>query len=180
MKSIFKLAALVLVLVTTSAQAGLLVEPVLGFNVNNKLEQDSFDTKGIGASYGGRLGYQNYGFQIGLDYLASSIDMDEDTFKNNFKSTDWGAFVGFEFPILVRVYAGYIFSAKGEVSTDSGKAKMEGNGTKIGVGFTGLPFVDINVEYRRGTYDDVKIGGVNSDDTDFSSLMLGVSLPLNL
>ena len=106
--------------------------------------------------------------------------MDEDVFKNNVKQTDWGAFVGFEFPILVRVYAGYIFSAKGEVSTDFGKAKMEGAGTKVGVGFTGLPFVDINVEYRRGTYDDVKIGGVKSDDTDFSSLMLGVSLPLNL
>lgn len=182
MKSIFKLVALVLVLVTSTAQAGLLVEPIIGLNVNHKLEPKSDSYSGLGGAYGGRLGFQNYGFQLGLDYLASSTDLDDKDFKNNFKSQDWAAFVGFEFPILVRVYAGYIFSATGDVNlTGGGKAKMtDGTGTKIGVGFTGLPFLDINVEYRRGSYDSVKVGGVKTGSADFSATMLSVSLPLNL
>lgn len=181
MKAIFKLLSLVLLLSTAPAQAGVLVEPLIGLNFNHKLESD-IDTKGLGGAWGGRLGYQNYGFQLGLDYLSSSTDMDESDFKNNFKSQDWAAFVGFEFPILVRVYAGYIFSSTGEVNTKSfGKAKLKGGtGTKIGIGFTGLPFVDINIEYRRGTYDDVKVGGAKVDDTDFSATMISLSLPLNL
>lgn len=183
MKSIVKLLSFVLLLGSaTTAQAGLLVEPILGLNVNHKLEGGGDDLSGLGGAYGARLGYQNYGFQLGLDYLASSTDMDDDAFKNNFKSQDWGAFVGFEFPILVRVYAGYIFSSTGEAKLKTGgSAKLEGgSGTKIGIGFTGLPFVDINVEYRRGTYDDVKFAGVKGSDVDFSSTMLSISLPLNL
>lgn len=182
MKNIFKLLSLVLLLSTASAQAGVLVEPIIGLNFNHKLEGNGEDFKGLGGAWGGRLGYQNYGFQLGLDYLSSSTDMDEKELKNNFKSQDWAAFIGFEFPILVRVYAGYIFSSNGEVGLKSGgKAKLEGgSGTKIGIGFTGLPFVDINVEYRRGTYDDVKLGGTKGKDMDFSATMISLSLPLNL
>lgn len=182
MKSIFKLMSLVLLLSATTVQAGLLVEPILGLNVNHKIETKGKDFSGLGGAYGGRLGYQNYGFQLGLDYLSSSTDMDNKNLKNNFTSQDWAAFVGFEFPILVRVYAGYIFSSTGEVKLKTGgKGKLDGGtGTKIGIGFTGLPFVDINVEYRRGTYDDTKFAGVKGGDVDFSSTMLSISLPLNL
>lgn len=181
MKAVLRLLSFVLLLTSASTQAGVLVEPIIGLNVNHKLESDNYDVSGVGGAFGGRLGYQNYGFQLGLDYLSSSTDMDDKKFKNNFKSQDWAAFVGFEFPILVRVYAGYIFSSTGEVKMTAGEAKLkEGSGTKIGIGFTGLPFVDINVEYRRGTYDDVKVGGIKGDKTDFSATMISLSLPLNL
>lgn len=175
MKTFIKLLGLVFFISAAPVQAGLLVEPVLGLNVNHKVE----DYSGLGAAFGGRLGYQNLGFQLGLDYLASSTDMDENALKGNFKSKDWAAFVGFEFPVLVRIYAGYIFSAEGDVKVlGGGTAKFEeGTGSKIGIGFTGLPFVDINVEYRTGSYD--KVGGVNRK-TDFSSTLLSLSLPLNL
>jgi len=183
MKSLFKVLSLVLLFSTTaSVQAGVLVEPLIGLNFNHKIEGGGEDVSGLGGAWGGRLGYQNYGFQLGLDYLSSSTDMDESKLKNNFKSQDWAAFVGFEFPILVRVYAGYIFSSTGEVNTkSSGKAKFkDGTGTKIGIGFTGLPFIDINVEYRRGTYDDVKFGSDKGGKQDFSATMISLSLPLNL
>lgn len=177
MKSILALLSFVFLFGTSASQAGILVEPVLGLNVNHKVD----DFSGLGGAYGGRLGYQNLGFQLGLDYLSSSTDMDEKELKSNLKTQEWAAFIGFEFPILVRVYAGYIFSAKGDVKLDGGKAKLEdGTGTKIGIGFTGLPFVDINVEYRSGSFDSVKVGGVKTGDADFSSTMLSISLPLNL
>lgn len=165
------------------AQAGLLVEPVLGYSMG-KIEVDAANTseeKGNGLSWGGRLGYQNLGFQLGLDYLRSSYNMKDKDFKEDLVASEWAAFAGFEFPVLLRVYAGYIFSANAETEyAGNQKVKLQdGSGMKLGVGFTGLPFVDINLEYRKGTYTEIKgLGGLSKNtDTDFSAIMLGVSLP---
>lgn len=172
-------------LVITPAKAGLLLEPVLGYSMG-KFEIDGADTseeKTNGVSMGGRLGYQNLGFQLGIDYLRSSLNVDDNDFKEDLVTSEWALFAGFEFPILLRVYAGYIFSATGESETDTGSGRedlkfSDGTGMKLGVGFTGLPFVDINVEYRKGTYGEDKIGATKSErDTDFSAVMIGVSLP---
>lgn len=172
------------------ANAGLLIEPVLGYNFS-KLD-GYFDEKAYGPSFGGRLGYQNLGFQLGLDVMKSSQNVDDNKFKDKLSTTEYAAFVGFEFPILLRVYAGYIFagSADTQVMADLGlgagsqKYKVEHDtitGTKIGVGFTGLPFVDINFEYRKGSLKDGKIGGYDiEDDQDYSTYMVGISLPFVL
>lgn len=169
-------------LIINPAKAALLIEPVIGMNVTSDLEikngEDSSGTFGLG--YGGRLGYQNFGFQLGLDYLNSSIDMGSD-YKKNFETTEWGAFVGFEFPVLLRVYAAYLFSMEGESKVDAGKVKFEdGTGVKLGVGFTILPFLDVNVDYRRGTFDKTKVGSLSGDEADFSAYMLSVSLPFTI
>src|SRR5690606_12288700 len=119
------------------------------FDGENILSGDSY-SGGNGGAYGGRLGYQNLGFQLAIDYLNSTIDMGDDDIKSDLKTSEWAAFVGFEFPILFRVYAGYIFSANGETEDANGELDLnKGSGTKVGVGFTGLPFIDINFEYRK-------------------------------
>jgi hypothetical protein len=163
---------------TQAAQASLLVEPLIGYNFNGKLGTDA--SRGSGTSYGGRLGYQNMGFQLGLDYLNSTMDYGRGWGNNaDFTSNEYGIFVGYKFPILVRVYAAYIFSANGEVGSYE---LSEGSGTKIGAGFTGLPFVNINLEYRRGTFGKSQVSGQaanNSANVDFSALLLSLSLPLN-
>jgi hypothetical protein len=177
--------ALLLGLIFSSIQyshAALLIEPVVGYNVSAKTDIENRDnyTGGMGAAYGGRLGYQNLGFQLGLDYLQSSIDLDDADFKNNLGMSEWAGFVGFEFPILFRVYAGYIFSATGEAKNSLNQdVKLNGGtGTKFGIGFTGLPFININFEFRRGSFDEIKWGGIKtSDKTDYSTYMIGISLP---
>lgn len=172
-------------LMITPAKAGILIEPLVGFNANSKIDiEDGADASGgMGLGYGGRLGYQNYGFQLGVDYLKSSIDMDDKNFDKNVDMSEWAGFVGFKFPILVKVYAGYIFSATGETKNGVG-AKQEfndGTGMKLGVGTTLLPFLDLNFEYRSGTFSELKTAGVKADkDTDYSAYMLSVSLPFNL
>jgi hypothetical protein len=169
------------------SQAALLIEPVVGYNLgksNFKSEvpsdpslNDSSSDSLKGASYGGRLGYQNLGFQLGVDYLASNLDIDGDEFK----TTEWAGFIGFEFPILLRVYAGYIFSGTGKTEDDFKFEK--GTGPKFGVGFTILPFLDLNVEYRKITYDTYEGSEAGTDfkiDTDYSAIMVGISLPFTL
>ena len=171
-------------LIINPAQAGLLVEPVLGLSMST-LEGDSSKEEGSGVSIGGRLGYQNLGFQLGIDYLKSTISLDDSSYKSDLDSTEISGFVGFEFPILFRVYAGYILSANAEADADFGSGKntaslTDGSGMKLGVGFTGLPFVDINFEYRKGTYGTFKYITEQEIDTDFSAYMSSLSLPFVL
>jgi hypothetical protein len=177
-------------LIIKPASAGLLLEPVVGYTLG-KFQVDKTgmsEEKANGASYGGRIGYQNFGFQLGLDYLHSNLNADDNDYKSPLKSNEFAGFVGFEFPILLRVYAGYIFSANGQTKADYGAGAgkqtvkfSDGSGVKVGVGFTLLPFLDINVEYRKGTFGEFKAGSTKENvDTDFSGLMVGLSLPFVL
>jgi hypothetical protein len=175
--------ALLLALVfgfTHQADAALLIEPVLGYNLGAKIESDDGSNKGSGPAFGGRLGYQYLGFQIGADYLNSRLNLDD--WNKDLDLTEWAGFVGFEFPILLRVYAGYIFSATGEGKIEGIKAELNnGSGTKVGLGFTPLPFIDINLEMRQATFDEGKIGGVKIDGkTDYRTYMISLSLPFTL
>jgi hypothetical protein len=186
MKKIIQLTLLVTLafIFTTESKAALLIEPVVGYNIGTKFDFESVEnyTGGRGTAFGGRLGYQNLGLQLGLDYLNSSINMDDADINENVSLSEWGGFVGFEFPVLLRVYAGYIFSATGSSDTDLGKVDMiEGSGTKLGVGFTGLPLIDINFEYRTGGFDNYELNGVKQNkEAKYQSIMIGLSLPFTI
>jgi len=187
MKGIIQ-ALILIVFVTfiSQAQAGLLIEPVVGYNLGAKVDTDVDGvgevSGGTGPSYGGRLGYTTLGLQLGFDYLKSTLAMDDDLVDEDVNLTEMGAFVGFKFPVLLRVYAGYIFSAKADTEVAGSKLEYtDGSGTKVGIGFTGLPFVNINVEYRSGKFDTLESGGVEIDSkATYSSLMLSASLPFDI
>jgi hypothetical protein len=183
-KQFFIFFALVIAAIQAS-HAAILIEPVVGFTFSNKFDfketadmsKDSM--KGSGFAYGGRVGYQNMGFQLGLDYLHSSVDVDEKNIKSDVTTSEWAAFAGFRFPILLRFYAGYIFSGTGEYkNTTSNVDLSNGTGYKIGLGWTLLPFLDLNLEYKKTNYDEAKAGGSKlKADIDNSSYLLSVSLP---
>jgi hypothetical protein len=170
------------VLFSLNSYAGLLIEPVVGYNLGAKADFENGEkySGGVGPSFGGRLGYQNFGLQLGLDYLNSTIDLDDPDLDDDLSTSEWAAFVGFKFPILLRVYGGYIFSATGETKSGGTKVELEkGNGYKAGIGFTGLPFLEINVEYRSGTFEEWTSGTIQNDTSvDYQSIMVGLSLPL--
>ncbi|MGE3611263.1 MAG: hypothetical protein AB7I27_16845 [Bacteriovoracaceae bacterium] len=177
-----------IIFLSSSVHAGVLIEPVAGYSVGGKFDiSDGKNYTGTGASYGGRLGYQNLGFQLGLDYLHSSIDLGSDDFDSNLSLDEFGGFVGFEFPILLRAYAGYTFSASGKTKYDNGTTGMKdtefkkGAGPKFGIGFTGLPFLVINLEYRSGKFSEYEIDGTKQEgDITYSSYLVSVSLPITL
>ena len=159
-----------------TSHAALLVEPLVGYNINGTTSTEDLNTADSfsGTSYGGRLGWQNFGFQLGLDYLSSSLTTKNDDQDASFQ--DWGAFVGFKFPVFFRVYAGYIFSSTGECK-DADAEYTKGSGSKVGIGFTGIPFININLEYRKLTYSEYNDLEM---DTKVDAIMLGLSLPLTI
>lgn len=176
-----------------NAHADLLLEPYIGYYMGKwkgkgsvaGLEfNESADSKGM--SYGGRLGFQSLGLMLGLDYMAGKWKDDSDP-KNDVTLTDLGAFVGYNLPVLLRVYAVYYPMSSFALENSGASNKVEGTGMKIGVGFTALPMVSINLEYMAGKYDDLKElknGGadIKSTASDYevttSSYGLSVSLPL--
>lgn len=174
MKSFFLAAAALLMLASQQSQASLLVEPLIGYNLATKIGDEN---GGSGRAFGGRLGYQNLGLQLGVDYLNSTVEVDD---VKDFNTNDFAAFVGYKFPVLLRVYAGYIFSSSGEFTLAGSKRKVEeGSGQKFGVSFTGLPFVNINFEYRTLSYDKVNNATVTGNSGDYQSYLVSLSLPLN-
>ncbi len=179
MKYLFLLLAFI-----STAHAALLIEPVVGYNYGTKLDFEDSETYsgGNGVSAGGRLGFQKLGFQLGIDYLNSAIGMDNKNFDKKVKMNEWAGFVGFEFPILFRVYGGLIFAGSGETMLNNDDIELQKlSGAKAGVGFTGLPFIDINFEYRRGTFSELRENGVKEEsETKYQSLLMSLSLPFTL
>ena len=178
MKKIYQLLLLLGLVFGTNARADLLIEPLVGYSYGRFTTEipGEDDATAKGPSYGGRLGYSNLGFQLGVDYLNSTLDL-ADT-SDNLKASEWAGFIGFKFPILLRAYAGYIFSGTGELGNMD---LSKGTGPKFGLGFTGLPFININLEYRKISYDKVKVGSVTLDnDTGYNAYMISLSLPFTI
>jgi hypothetical protein len=184
------IVASIVALMCSSSFAAILIEPLVGYNVTSTFQMKDKatgakeDGKGAGPAYGGRLGYYNLGFSLGLDYLAGSADLKHTNFESDLKTSEWGGFVGYRFPILLKVYAGYVFSGTADSKYGATKQKAEfskGTGAKLGVGWTAFPFLDFNLEYRKITWDEVKIGGSKANsDQSYSAWLLSVSIPITI
>jgi len=184
-----------LLLSATTAQADLLIEPYLGFGISSGENGASPKTEYSQNSpfIGGRLGYQVIGLMAGLDYTkgmegdferktngsTSKADVDQQTL---------GLFVGYNLPIMLRAWVSYYLSSKLEFQSSSAVGdQYKGGGYGVGVGFTGLPLVSLNLEYRMLSFDEYKnasTGNTSSlsgnSEIDYNQLMLSVSIPLTL
>lgn len=168
---------------TSSAFAGLLIEPYVGYaslkgsgtaNVIGLGEGEIEETTAKGAAYGGRLGYGIGPVGAGLDFMTSSLDDDGD----DTKVTALGAFgaVGLG---PVRFWGTYVFSSKYEITSgDFDGTTFEGSGVKAGLGWLILPLVSLNLEYVALTQDEVEESDVLDEiDFDQKGLLISISFP---
>lgn len=176
MKKLLATLALVMGFASVS-QAGIMFEPYIGYEMG-KLK-DAFGGSFDGTQAGLRLAYSApLLFWGGLDAAMSlSGTMKNDSAGNSegAKRTTVYGVVGVDFPILVRAWAGYAFMD--EVKLDQSGTYKGGSGTKLGVGFTGLPFLSINLEYlneKFTKFNETTLGTDLKNDT----YILSVSLPL--
>jgi hypothetical protein len=169
------------IFMSASASASLLIEPHVGYNVYGNGDTTTATISYNGAQYGGRLGMQYFGLMGGLDYTKSSF-----TYKTlssgvstNYdeKRDQLGVFVGYNLPILLRAWVGYNFSDK--VTDKSDGSWESGNGMEFGIGFTGLPFLSINMEYRTSTYNKADTG-VISPKNETKEVVLSISAPFTI
>ncbi|MCF8058531.1 MAG: hypothetical protein K9K67_04490 [Bacteriovoracaceae bacterium] len=199
-KSFLILFFLSLFVFSSNTKAGVLIEPYLGFSLAGSGDT-TFGTNKYEHSYssptiGGRLGYGMLGFMGGIDYSMQTFDLESErgstTNKDGVKKSQLGIFVGYNLPILLRVWGTYFLSSSLEGDDpqtasnliDSRYEYSSGSGYALGAGFTGLPFVSVNLEYRTLEYDKLEVSGTAlstyNEKTDLSEIMLSVSLPLDL
>lgn len=167
----------ILSLFSFTATAGIHVEPYIGYTNFTTTFEASKDlkvsAKGL-TTVGGRLGYSLLLFSAGVDY---QLDKSSDHNRKNIS-----AFVGVDFPILVRGYLKYVISSdydNDDLPSGAGDITFK-NGYAVGLGFTGLPFVSVNVEVEKSSYTAEDLPIVGDTDFDWASVMLSVSLPLDL
>lgn len=180
-------------LAMASAKAGILIEPYFAME-SGTLTQKVANTD-IGGStsatiLGARLGYKlplmlwvaaDYSMATGGKFKALTVSYD-------YTRTNLNLDVGIDFPILFRAWLG--FGLNNEMKLTEGSTNTffkEGGFTKLGVAYSGLPFISINFEYYTwapNKYTDAN-GTTSSASSTFSDLKdtgfnVGVSLPFNL
>lgn len=159
------------------SNAALLLEPYLGYE-SGKVSMPGFDAKPTGTALGVRVAYKIPMFWFGFDGSTSSGKLNPETSgasNDAYARTVLGVVAGVDFPILLRAWAGYGFSNK-LANKDAANSDMTGTSTKVGIGFTGLPFVSLNLELITDNIDkvdNVAVSGITS-----SGYLLSVSLPL--
>lgn len=186
-----------------TTRAGVLIEPYLGYSLNGdgdmNITGNSFESSYSSPTIGGRLGYSILGLMFGLDYSTQSFDLENKlasintTFEDSVKKSQLGVFVGYDLPVLLRVWGTYFIS--GDLSgqdpnsssnfIDNRYEFTDGSGYALGAGFTGLPFVSVNLEYRTMEYDTFEFDGIDvtsssmREKLNLSEILLSVSLPLD-
>lgn len=174
---------LALLFVFSTAQAGLLVEPYIGYGIT-ALESDnngsgsSVELGITGQSLGFRGGYSFLGFFAALDYEMGSRSLEVDAGAAGTLSvldkdvTNVGLAVGYDLPIIpLRVWGKYIMKSEYKDSS----ATWKGDGMGVGIGLTFLPIIDINIEYKKIAFDE-GLGGTASE-LDGQEIFLSLSAP---
>ena len=183
----------------SSTHAGFLIEPYLNYNFGSGDYTDNganVDVSTSGPNFGSRLGYQFLGFMGGMDFNVGSLGWDEESGGSktsyDLDTTRIGIFAGYDFPILLRAWVGYSFKNNAEYSKAYGADgiakgdKYNGSAIELGVGFTPLPLLSVNVGYRMNTYDEFEqTNGTTTalngaEEISVKEIFVGVSLPLDL
>lgn len=171
MKKLFVILSL---LVATNANAGILLEPYVGYQIGQL--KDSADNKPdvTGMGYGARVGFTLPLVFFAFDYSAAALDYEYQSTKLDADYTAMAAVVGVSLP-LIRLWAGYNFSAELDVDGDTYK----GAGMKAGLGFK-LPVlpISLNAEYIINDYDEKDPG--TTQGVDHTGVFVSISAPLDL
>ncbi|MGE3756691.1 MAG: hypothetical protein AB7H97_02995 [Pseudobdellovibrionaceae bacterium] len=175
----------------TQAIAGIHLEPFVGYAMSGKMKTDSFTVAGTtvpagddsytGSTLGARVGYSFLGLLGAIEYEMGTLSVDSASITN------LGLTVGYTFPILLRAYATYVPSSKISLKDSDVEMMANGTGTKLGVGYTGLPFVALNFEMAAYTYEkaDLKFAAMPASDGEYTingtatHYAINVSLPFN-
>lgn len=164
-----------------NAKAAFYLEPFVGIMVNSEFEQGNDDGDISGSQVGARVGWTRMGLSLGLDGRRVSSNFDSSTGDADYTATQAGFFIGYEFPILLRVWANYVFSSNASNDDDSDVKLTEGSGYTLGVGYKALPFLSVNLEIFSTDYDKLEFDGGDSDiEFESSGMILGISVPVSI
>ncbi len=157
---------------TRAVFAGILVDPYIGYGSYTT----TYDTASLDDDV---ESYSMIGSRLGYSFLllSAGIDYEMDNFSDG-KRTNTSVFVGVDLPILLRFWGEYIFNSNLEIDDATYDIAFK-NGYSLGVGFTGLPLVSLNLEVEKSSYKFEDVPLLGDFDTDWASYIFSVSFPLD-
>ncbi|MBY0383859.1 hypothetical protein K2X05_01760 [bacterium] len=166
------------------AFAGFHLEPYLGSSLIGQWKQGNSKDDVMMRNFGFKLGYQApMGLQVGGDIQLGLGTYDNiSPFDTNAAAAAFGAYLGYQSEMGLRAYAHYLFTSALVFDTTNDPV-YKGNGFKLGVGYSTLPWLAINVEYHIMTYDKYKDNLISSTSLDpkhkDNFLFVTLSFPFN-
>lgn len=186
MKKYISLSTFILLaFVTKPAHAIVYFEPYAGFQSGKTSMTTTAVTNGVpgtptksddnesGGTYGAKAGFSFLMLAFGGEYLHENG-------ASGFGVESVGGFARVGLGIL-GLHAAYFPSTTMKDSTST----IKGTSTKVGVGFSFLPFIALNIDYIQSTMKTIDVSGlasgsiVNIDGTS-SRTMVSLSVPINL
>jgi hypothetical protein len=133
-----------------------------------------------GMSFGARVGYKFTGFWASVDIeTGSSKELTPSTgLATDASLSNTGLAVGVSLMPMVNFYAKYLMTAKLEYGTAS-TVELKGSGTAFGIGWSVIPMVSLNLEYRSINYDEID-GNALATEIGHKGLTVGISVPFSL
>lgn len=182
-----KLVSILLITaITSQAHAGFHFEPYLGKSVSGDWSSSPGEGDVSMTEFGLKMGYQApVGFQIGGDFqmgkgahdniLAGGVDADSG-------HAAFGIYLGYQSDMGLRGYAHYFF-ASALAFDDANDTAYAGNGFKLGVGYSLLAWLAINLEYQIMNYDEFKNNFVDlmalPSEHEDKMIFITLSFPFN-
>ncbi len=177
-----RLLLIAFMLLPVISHAGILIEPYAGYTsltssgtleisgTEGEIEESTLD----GMVYGGRLGVGISNFGIGVDYSQAPQDSGSDL-------TNIGAFGMVSF-LNLRFWGTYIFSSEigVEIDTNNETGTFKGNGVKVGLGWSIVPFVSLNAEYMMINNSKEDLNTITAVDQDLKGFLVSLSFPFVL
>ena len=179
-----KLTLLLFFFLTLQANAKLLLEPYVGLgkSISDQIQEPNANFNSFSINPGVRIGmttmFTFISFGGDFSYQSSTLEEDPSERELDLKRVDYSAFAAFEFPVLFRVFGKLIIAS----SLDMGETRaIDPSGYGLGIGFTGMPFLSMNLEYRNLTWNKVNTNETESStDGEISEIILSLSLPFKI
>jgi hypothetical protein len=158
----FKKAIFLIILVNwsiTVESAQVIFEPYLGFHTGSY--NDGGKSHGAsGFGMGGRIAYEEVGIMAGLELQLTILSSENSAGADiDIEQNQLGIWGGFIFPGLPLRSWMTLFPYDAAELRPGGELK--GTGVKFGMGFDPIPLLSLNVEYKRSSYDEIEVSGVD-------------------
>lgn len=190
-------------LLASESQAGILLDPYLGYGLGaSSLKYGASAAGGLasttsefdnsGATIGARVGYTLPLIWFSLDYAMLSGGKSKAKAAGgtdyDLSASTLSALIGLKIPFF-RAWLGYSLMNSSVIKTSAGvESTLDGPQMKLGFSYTGLPLIALNFEYKSNEFKKYKTGSTEYtipeatflDSAKATEYMLSVSVPFDL
>lgn len=179
--------AAIAVLFSTSAFAGVFLEPYVGYQSGDTTSEltltapsassVSNDLKVKGVSFGARVGVIAFHMALGAEYLHGDVETQDNGDTTKYKEDNFGPFISIPLFASFRLNGTYFPSAK--IKSDD-KTEFEGTGYKLGLSMRLISVFHLSVDYLSTEYDEATVPGstIGTFTGDKKTTLISLSVPL--